>query len=212
MIIDVVEVKKEQKLYDDCMSFLAEKYDKKNRGIGFWKKRFENKTKNRIGYALYLESNLVGFIGLIESEDMLALSSWFVLDEYRKYSMDFLRNVMSNIENEKIVNSSPNPIAFKIFHKLYKFNFNIEYVGLPKKIFGYSKSYFNNFYFGKRINICYDNKVSLLALIFFTFRYKKLCLSLKQNKGKFFFQKKINVLHKNINYFFPLSIYGDIFE
>ena len=38
MIVNIIEVKNEQKIYDDCMSFLAEKYDKKNRGIGFWKK------------------------------------------------------------------------------------------------------------------------------------------------------------------------------
>ena len=208
----VIEVKKREALYEETIDLLINKYDKKNRGREFWISRFEKSESNRIGFLLEIDSKLVGFLGLIKSNNIIGLSTWFVDESYRKHSMTFLSKIMNIIDKKKIINSSPNPIALKIFHKLYKFNLDNEFIGLPKKIFGFSKSYSKKFYFGKKINVCYDNKISILALVFYTIKFRKICVSLTNNNNKLLINKKINVLSKNIKYFFPLSIYGDIFE
>lgn len=209
----IIEVKKEAAFYDEAIVLLTEKYDKiKNRGRKFWISRFEKGESNRIGFLLEIDSKLVGFLGLIESNNMIALSTWFVENPYRKYSMTFLSEVMNIISDNKIINSSPNPIALKIFHKLYRFNLDNEFIGLPKNIFSFSNSFSKKLYFGNRINVCYDNNISIFALIFFTIKFKKLCVALTNNKNKLLINQKINVLSKNIEYFFPLSIHGDIFE
>lgn len=208
----VIEVKKRGALYEEAIDLLINMYDKKNRSRKFWISRFEKSESNRIGFLLEIDSKLVGFLGLIESNNMIGLSTWFVEESYRKHSMTFLSEIMNIIDKNKIINSSPNPIALKIFHKLYKFNLDNEFIGLPKKIFGFSNSYSKKIYFGKKINVCYDNTISIFALIFFTIKFRKICLSLNSNNNKLLINKKINVLSKNIKYFFPLSIYGDIFE
>mgnify|MGYP001201448752 FL=1 len=208
----VIEVKKRGALYEETIDLLIKKYDKKNRSREFWINRFERSESNRIGYLLEINLELVGFIGLIESNNMIGLSTWFVDGTYRKHSMSFLSRVMSSLKESKIVNSSPNPIALKIFQKLYSFTLNNEFIGLPKKILGFSKSYTRKIHFGEKINVCYDGHISLFAILFFTVKYKKICVALTNNKSKLFLNKKINVLSKNINYYFPLSIHGDIFE
>tara|TARA_Y100000741_G_C17827844_1_gene385071 strand:+ start:8 stop:253 length:246 start_codon:yes stop_codon:yes gene_type:complete len=81
---------------------------------------------------------------------------------------------------------------------------------LPNRIFGFSNK--NKIYLGEKINVCYNNKVSILELIYLTIKYRKLCLSLKKKSNELLFYKKINVLYKNIKYKFPLSFEGDIYE
>ena len=208
----IIEVRKEELFFGKAIDLLTNKYDTKNRGRKFWINRFDKSKSNRIGYLLEIDSKLVGFLGLIESKNIIALSVWFVETSYRKYSMTFLSKVMRVIDKNKIVNSSPNPIALKIFNNLYKFNLNNEFIGLPKNIFSFSKSYSKNIYFGKRINVCYDKDISMFALFYFTIKFKKFCVALTNNKNKLLINKKINVLSKNIKYFFPLSIHGDVFE
>ena len=208
----IIEVKKESAFYEEAIVFLTEKYDKKNRGRKFWINRFNKSESNRIGFLLEIDSKLVGFLGFIESNNMIGLSVWFVEKSYRKNSISFLSEVMNVISKNKIINSSPNPIALKIFHKLYRFNLDCEFIGLPKNIFSFPNSYSPKLYFGDRINVCYDNNISILGLIFFTIRFKKLCVALSNDKKKLLINKKINVLSKNIKYSFPLSIYGDIYE
>ncbi len=208
----VIEVRKGTVLFKEAINLLLNKYDRKNRSREFWISRFERSESIRIGYLLEVQLELVGFIGLIESRNIVGLSTWFVDVTYRKFSLSFLSVVMNNIKERKIVNSSPNPIALKIFQKLYNFNLNFEFIGLPRKIFGFSNSSKDKIYFGKKINVCYENNISIFSILYFTFRYKKLCVALTESKNKLFFYKKINVLSKNIKYQFPLSICGDIYE
>ena len=126
----VIEVKKRGAFYEETIDLLIHKFDKKNRSRKFWINRFERSESNRIGYSLKIGLKIVGFIGLIESNKMIALSTWFVDDPFRKHSMSFLSKVMSIIKDKKIVNSSPNPIALKIFKKLI----NLDYLMFLLKV------------------------------------------------------------------------------
>ena len=208
----VIEIRKRGPFYEDTLDLLNNKFDKKNRGRDFFINRFERSKSERIGYSLQIDSQIIGFIGLIESNNMIGLSTWFVIEKYRKYSMSFLSKVMNIIKDKKIVNSSPNPIALKIFKKLYNFNLNNEFIGLPKKILGLPKSSSLKINFGEKINVCYGDNISLFTVLFFIFKYKKICVALTDDKNKLFLAKKINVLFKNVKYFFPLSVYGDIYD
>lgn len=208
----VVEVIKNSQYHNLVIDFILEQYDTKNRGRDFWLERFNKSNLEKIGYTLEINSQIVGFIGLLYSNNLVGLSTWYVIESYRNYSVPFLSKVLNNLKKYPLVNSSPNPNALKIFTKLYRFNHNIEYVGFPKLIFGFSNAFNNYFYFGKRLNVCFHKDISLFALIYFSIKYKKICLGLNDNKKKLIFGKKINVLCKNINYSFPLSFYGDIFE
>ena len=83
---------------------------------------------------------------------------------------------------------------------------------MPKKILGLPKSSSVKINFGKKINVCYEDNISLFTILFFTIKYKKICVALTENKNKLFLSKKINVLSKNVKYFFPMSIYGDVYD
>ena len=113
--------------------------------------------------------------------------------------------------DKSIINSSPNPTALKIFLKMKGFKLENEYVGIPKKIFSGFSSY-KNIYIGKRINVLYSKNPSIYDIVYLTLKTKKLTLALSTSANSLFYKKKINIIFKNIDYNFPLSIYGDIFE
>ena len=119
---------------------------------------------------------------------------------------------IDDIGNIPIINSSPNPTALKVFKRIKGFDYNNEFVGLPKKIFGYSKISNEYLFKGNKFNVIYDKNVSLIDLIISSIKNKKICLGLFKNTNRMLLLKKINILYKNINYKFPLSIYGDIYE
>jgi hypothetical protein len=210
--MNIVKAEKQSELYGIAIELLCSHYDIKNRGEQYWTKRFKNSELSHIGYLLKIDNKYVGFIGVIGSKITIGLSVWFVKTRYRKYSLSFLLNTIDDIGNIKIINSSPNPTALKVFKRIKGFDFNNEFVGLPKKIFGYSKISSEYLYKGNKFNVIYDKNVSLIDLIINSIKYKKICLGLFRNTNRMFLSKKINVLFKNINYKFPLSIYGDIYE
>ena len=210
--MNIVKAEKQSELYGIAIELLCNHYDIKNRGELYWSKRFENSQLKHIGYLLKIDNEYVGFIGVIGSESIIGLSVWFVKKSYRKYSLSFLLKTVDDIGNIQIINSSPNPTALRIFKRIKGFDFNNEFVGLPKKIFGYSKMSNEYLYEGNRFNVIYYENVTLLDLIIISIKYKKVCLGLFKNTNRMLLFKKINILHKNINYKFPLSIYGDIYE
>lgn len=210
--MNIVKAEKQSELYGIAIELLSSHYDIKNRGEQYWTKRFKNSELSHIGYLLKIENKYVGFIGVIGSEITIGLSVWFVKKRYRKYSLSFLLKTIDDIGNIPIINSSPNPTALKVFKKIKGFDYNNEFVGLPKKIFGYSKISNEYLFKGNKFNVIYDKNVSLIDLIISSIKHKKICLGLFKNTNGMLLLKKINTLHKNIDYKFPLSIYGDIYE
>jgi hypothetical protein len=77
------------------------------------------------GYALYADGKAVGFLGTIFSSRLLAgrmervcsLSSWIVLPEHRGSSLMLVTPVL-RLKDCTILNPTPSPIAYDIFHKL----------------------------------------------------------------------------------------------
>jgi len=209
--MEVLKVLKKSKLYDYAIDLLSNKYDWKNRGKEYWKKRFNKNQLDFIGYILKIDNKYVGFLGVIGSLEKIGLSVWFVKENYRKYSISFLSNSLHQLNEKSVINSSPNPTALKVFLKMKGFKLENEYIGIPKKILGFS-SKTGNIYYGNKINVYFDKNVSLIDLIYLTLKKRKLTLALYNDPKTLVLKKKINVLYKNIKYNFPLSIYGDIFE
>lgn len=208
----VIKVEKNSYLFDVVIDLLVKHYDVKNRGQEYWIKRFSKLEPSYVGYLLDIDSKYVGFIGVISSEAIFGLSVWYVRESYRNYSVAFMLKAIDDIGNAPIVNSSPNPTALKVFKRIKGFRCNEEFVGLPKRIFGYSNSAEDTLYRGNKYNVVYDKKVSLIDLVVISVKYKKICLALLGSEPEMLISKKINVLYKNISYKFPLSIYGDIYE
>ena len=177
--MEVIEVTKTNNFYNNALDLLSDKYDKKNRGRKYWIDRYDKCKSERIGYLLRIDLKFVGFLGLIGSEDIIGLSVFYVDKSFRNYSIPFLSIILNKLKKKAIINSSPNPIALKLFDKLYRFNLNNEFIGIPNRFFGFSQSFLNSFYFGKKLNVCYDNNFSIVALIYFTIKYKKICLALR---------------------------------
>jgi hypothetical protein len=77
------------------------------------------------GYTLYADGRAVGFLGTIFSARYLAgrlericnLSSWIVLPEHRGSSLMLVMPVL-RLKDCTIVNQTPSPAAYEIFHKL----------------------------------------------------------------------------------------------
>lgn len=205
-------VNSKTKLFSKCISFLMVEYDTRNRTRSFWIERFSSNSRQPAGFCMLHDERVVGFFGLIESKGIIALSTWYVNKNYRGNSMEFLAVVMKYISGDSVVNSSPNPIAYEIFTKLYRFNAGKEYLGVPKKIFSRAKVNRDNIYFGKRINVSYDKNISLLQLLFLSIKYRKITLALMPTQSLLTISKKIDVLYRDINYRFPLSISGDVYD
>ena len=121
----VVEVIKNSQYHNLVIDFILEQYDTKNRGRDFWLERFNKSNLGKIGYTLEINSKIVGFIGLLYSNNLVGLSTWYVIESYRNYSVPFLSKVFNNLKKYPLVNSSPNPNALKKFKKLYRFNHNM---------------------------------------------------------------------------------------
>jgi hypothetical protein len=210
--MEVLKVLKKSNLYDYAIDILSNKYDWKNRGKEYWKKRYNKNQLDFIGYILKIDNKYVGFVGFVGNKDTIGLSVWYVDKSYRKFSLSFITKVMLFEKNRQIVNSSPNPVALKVFIQLFKFKMKHEFIGLPKKLFTFSTPSLNKVYFGEKLNVCYDKKVSIIHLIYLSLRYNKLCLGLYRDSSSLIVKKKINVLFKNMDYIFPTSIKGDIYE
>lgn len=77
------------------------------------------------GYAMYAGGKAVGFLGTIFSARRLAgqmericsLSSWIVLKEHRDASLSLVMPIMK-LEDHTVLNPTPTPVAYGIFHKL----------------------------------------------------------------------------------------------
>jgi hypothetical protein len=77
------------------------------------------------GYTLYVEGKPAGFMGTIFSSRVLAgrkericsLSSWIVLPEHRGSSMALVMPILK-LKDCTILNPTPSPVAYDIFHKL----------------------------------------------------------------------------------------------
>jgi len=77
------------------------------------------------GYAVYADGKAVGFLGTIFStrplagrmERICSLSSWIVLKEYRHASLSVVTPVLK-LRDFTILNPTPSPVAYEIFHKL----------------------------------------------------------------------------------------------
>ena len=210
MTIQKIEKNSEQ--FDQIIRFLMIEYDKGKRDYKFWFNRFIKSKSNRIGYALILENEIVGFLGTISRDnERTGLSVWFVKSEWRNFSISFLTKTLDLLKNEPLINSSPNPLALKIFRRLDGFELNFEFIGIPRKIFSISRPQATLFK-GAKINLLCGTDITIFYLMFLSLINLKLHLELRQEKKHFFIHKKINVLYKNIQYQFPLSVYGDIIE
>lgn len=208
----VQRIEKNSIQFDHIIEFLMFEYDKGKRNYQFWQNRFLKSKSDRIGYALIIENKIEGFLGTISRDnEITGLSVWFVKYEWRNLSISFLIRCLELLKDEPIINSSPNPLALKIFSKLKGFNLKFEFIGIPNKIFTLSKPKATLFH-GTKVNLICGNNISILYLFYLSLRKLKLHLELRPEKDYFILSKKINVLHRNIQYQFPLSIYGDIIE
>lgn len=210
--MEVLKVLKSSKLFDSAIDLLANNYDWKNRGKEYWIRRYEKNKLDFIGYILKIDLKNVGFVGFVGNENTIGLSVWYVDQSYRKFSLSFIQKVMFFEKNRSIVNSSPNPVALKVFTQLFKFQIKHEFIGLPKKLIAFSNPSKDNIYFGDKLNVCFDKNVSIIYLIYLTIKHKRLCLGLFHDSSLLILKKKINVLFKNMNYEFPTSIKGDVYE
>jgi hypothetical protein len=94
-------------------------------------------TKDR-GFALYVDGRAVGFLGTIFSNRRLAgqmervcsLSSWIVLPEHRGASLKLVTPVLK-LRDCTILNPTPSPDAYEIFHKLRFLPLESERLVLP---------------------------------------------------------------------------------
>ena len=77
------------------------------------------------GYAIYAEGKAVGFLGTIFSarplagrmERVCSLSSWIVVKEHRHASLSLVTPILK-LRDCTILNPTPSPVAYEIFHKL----------------------------------------------------------------------------------------------
>jgi hypothetical protein len=77
------------------------------------------------GYAMYADGKPVGFLGTLFSERRLAgqvervcsLSSWIVLEQHRNASLSLVMPILK-LKDHTILNPTPTPAAWEIFHKL----------------------------------------------------------------------------------------------
>jgi hypothetical protein len=77
------------------------------------------------GYLLYVGGKPAGFLGTIFSErsiggrteQVCSLSSWIVLPEHRDASLSLVTPIL-RLRGCTIVNPTPSPVAYEIFHKL----------------------------------------------------------------------------------------------
>jgi hypothetical protein len=77
------------------------------------------------GYAMYAGGKAIGFLGTIFSARRLAgqmericsLSSWIVLEEHRNASLSLVTPILK-LKDHTILNPTPTPVAYEIFHKL----------------------------------------------------------------------------------------------
>ena len=208
----IIKVNKKTKEHDIAINMVANNYDSKNRGENYWFNRFDKTELDYIGYLLVLNNNYIGFMGVIGSKEIIGLSVWYVELSQRKFSLPFVSLVMKDLSKNAVVNSSPNPIALKIFSKLYGFVHIKEYVGIPKSFFGFSKKKMSKLHIGNKINVCYSDNISIIELFFISLRHRKICVALVKNPKLLIKSKTINVLYRNLEYSFPLSIKGDIYE
>lgn len=82
-----------------------------------------------IGYYLDVKGEVVGFLGLIFSQRLINgenckfcnLSTWAVKKEYRQFSLMFLDPISTLKLTHVITALTPNPQAYKIYHKVMKF-------------------------------------------------------------------------------------------
>jgi hypothetical protein len=77
------------------------------------------------GFALYVDSKAVGFMGTIFStrhlagrmERVCSLSSWIVLPEHRDASIKLVTPILK-LKDFTVLNPTPSPVAYEIFKKL----------------------------------------------------------------------------------------------
>ena len=77
------------------------------------------------GYALYDGAKAVGFIGTIfckrrlagRDERICSLSSWIVLPEHRSSSLKLVTAIL-DLRDCTILNPTPSPVSYEIFHKM----------------------------------------------------------------------------------------------
>jgi len=90
------------------------------------------------GFALYVDGKAVGFLGTIFStrrlagkdEPVCSLSSWIVLPEHRDASIKLVTPIL-RLKDCTVVNPTPSPVAYEIFHKLRFLPLEAERLVLP---------------------------------------------------------------------------------
>jgi hypothetical protein len=209
--IEVIEVHKYDQNFVKAVDLLTSEYDNKNRGGEYWIDRFTKSNKlDKIGFLLKVNGVLCGFLGIIGSDEIKGLSVWYVNPEYRRFSIDFLSIALSRL-NGQLVNSSANPTAFRVFRHLGFSNF-IEYIGIPKKLFGWLDFRELKVYNGNKYFVVYSENCSLIQLVYLVLSRRKLGFFIAKADYKLIKLKEINVLIKGGDYLFPMSIYGDRYE
>ncbi len=209
--MEVIDVYKFDKHFKHVVDLLTSEYDYKNRGEEYWIKRFTNsKNLDKVGFLLKVNDVVCGFLGIIGSDEIKGLSVWYVNPKFRRFSIEFLSIALSRL-NGLIINSSANPTAFKVFSYLGFFNF-IEYIGFPKKLFGWLELRELEVYNGAKYFVVYSENCSLLQLVYLMLARRKFGFLLANDDNKLIQLKEINVLIKGGEYMFPMSIYGDRYE
>jgi hypothetical protein len=209
--IAVIDVYINDEYFSKALDLLTLEYDYKNRGREYWFERFSKSTHlDKVGFLLEVNNVICGFLGVIGSIEIKGLSVWYVNSEYRRYSIEFLRIALSRLSG-LIVNSSANPTAFRVFCHFGFIN-SFEYIGIPKKIFGWIGTRKLKLYDGMKYFVVYNENLSLFQLVFLIFSKMKLGFFLATDDTNLITLKIVNVLFKGGDYFFPLSICGDRYE
>jgi len=206
---EIKKVYRDSDLYSAVIELLINDYDYKNRGREYWVSRYESSVLDYIGYSLIIGGKVTGFLGVIGGGSIVGMSVWFVKPDFRSYSIKFLAGVLELID-EPVINSSPNPIALKLFKKL-GFSHNCEFIGIPWKFFGFKKLKNYHIYSGRKLGVVVG-QISLIGLLILSISRKKIHLKLHSKPDVFLFSKKVNVLNRGMIYSFPMSLYGDIYE
>lgn len=208
-MLEIKKVYRDSDLYSAVIELLINDYDFKNRGRDYWVSRYESSALDYIGYSLIIGGKVTGFLGVIGGGSIVGMSVWFVKPDFRRHSIKFLVGVLELID-EPVINSSPNPVALKLFKKL-GFSHNLEFIGIPRKLFGFKKRKNYQIYAGSKLGVVVG-QISIIELLFLSISNKKIYLKLHDKPEVFLFSKKVNVLSRGMSYSFPMSLYGDIYE
>lgn len=200
---------RELSVWNNLAITILNEFDKKNRGDIYWKRRFKCGS-----IFVWVENEIpVACLGVIRrANGSLGLSVWYVREERRKYAIRFLKLVLKELGSKRIVNSSPNPTALKVFKRFCGFQHTIEYLGLPKKMIGSLLPESDCVYFGNRFSVCWGPRVGLLTLVGLMIVHRRIFLYISPNEQDLLVLKNINVLHNSKYDKFPSCVEGDIFE